>query len=180
MLGAALLSVGLVGGFVLGRVRPSLMASPSSVQLGAQKIAPTQYDRDLMSALNAIQSGIQTGMNSNRYSDLIAAARTKVADLKLSSPESPLVSPASAYLKAHSSALSAWNRQASGADCYISKREDPEFFKLLFYASENPHIAGDSNDPVILVRGGISELWTYTEAKLWSPILAAWQNLSVR
>src|SRR5258708_2398307 len=85
-----------------------------------------------MSALNAVQSAVQTGVNSGRYSELIAVARTKLADLKLNSENSPLILPAAAYLEAHAMILSIWrNHMGKESRFYVHEESDPVLFAFV-------------------------------------------------
>jgi hypothetical protein len=185
---AVVFLVVLVAGFAffLGRTTASDSNSPttSSVSVTASspvaasaKIVATQADRELMSALNAVQSAVQTGVNSGRYSELIATARTKLADLKLYSANSPIALPAAAYLEAHTMILSMWTHyMGRESHIFINEEVTPELFALIKVAVPNIEPISSSSSAKTYDLSSVGMLWDYTEAKLWPKIAAGWQT----
>lgn len=156
----------------------SVFASSEPTQPIAPK--PTQFDRELMSSLNAIQSSVETGVNSSRYSELIGTARTKLADLKLYSPESPLVAPTEQYLYGHKCVLSIWSDSSAASEViYVSQDRVPELYDFAQRAAPHGRVMKENlPNRTYEVRGGIGVLWGYTEGELWRGVMGGWQELN--
>lgn len=169
--------------FMAGKKTSSSNASTAAPTVSVQPkpTGPSSYERELMSSLNAIQSGVQTGINQMRYSELIANARTKLADLRLNAAMSPLVEPTSAYLDAHAKVLAIWQDHYSTNEdrVYVTLENEPELYAFVGRALPGtPHVEMNKPNHTYAADEGLGRLWGYTERKMRAPILAGWQTLN--
>lgn len=149
-----------------------------------QNARPTDSEKVLMTSLNALRSGLQIGVSSEKYNELVREARASVSGLLSNEQASDFSRAVDSYLENHARITSVWNQiLISDGGAYISENSQPDLHAWLrelldskALSSEDGSGLRDGGSAIHVYSRKIGELWSVSERN-WPAIERIWSEL---